>query len=93
LSSAVCVQGASAVELQRARGSFDAERVRMVNEQLKGRDIRDANTIEATPQKGGKVVQTTKDVVSSNGKVRTITYTGTNAKSQKVNNVAVFDNQ
>ena len=53
----------------------------------------DANTIEATLKKGGKVVQTAKAVVSSNGKVRTITYTGMNAKGQKVNNVVVFDKQ
>ena len=53
----------------------------------------DANTIEAALKKGGKVVQTTKAVVSSNGKVRTITYTGTNAKGQKVNNVVVLDKQ
>ena len=53
----------------------------------------DANTIESTLKKGGKVIQTTTAVVSSNGKVRTITYTGTNAKGQKVNNVVVFDKQ
>ena len=53
----------------------------------------DANTIEATLKKGGKVVQTTKAVVSSNGKMRTITYTGMNAKGQKLNNVVVFDKQ
>ena len=53
----------------------------------------DANTIEATLKKSGKVVQTTKAVVSGNGKVRTITYTGMNAKGQKVNNVAIFDKQ
>ena len=44
---AVCVQGVSAVEPQRARDSFDAERVRMVNEQLKGRDIRDPRVLAA----------------------------------------------
>jgi hypothetical protein len=53
----------------------------------------DANTIEATLKKGGKVVQTTKAVLSNNGKVRTLTTTGTNAKGQKVNNVAVFERQ
>jgi protein-L-isoaspartate(D-aspartate) O-methyltransferase len=47
LVAAVCGQGASAVELQRARVSFDAERVRMVNEQLKGRDIRDPRVLAA----------------------------------------------
>jgi protein-L-isoaspartate(D-aspartate) O-methyltransferase len=41
------MQGARAVELQRARGSFDADRVRMVNEQLKGRDIRDPRVLTA----------------------------------------------
>ena len=44
---AACVQGASAVGLQRAAGSFDAERLRMVNEQLKGRDIRDPRVLDA----------------------------------------------
>ena len=47
LAAALCGQGASAVELQRARVSFDAERVRMVNEQLKGRDIRDPRVLAA----------------------------------------------
>jgi hypothetical protein len=53
----------------------------------------DANTTEATLKKGGKVIQTTKAVVSNNRKVRTLTTTGTNAKGEKVNNVAVFDKQ
>jgi protein-L-isoaspartate(D-aspartate) O-methyltransferase len=44
---AVCVQRASAVEPQSARGSFDAERIRMVDEQLKGRDIRDPRVLAA----------------------------------------------
>jgi protein-L-isoaspartate(D-aspartate) O-methyltransferase len=42
---AVCVQRASAVALQPAGGSFDAERVRMVDEQLKGRDIHDPRVL------------------------------------------------
>jgi protein-L-isoaspartate(D-aspartate) O-methyltransferase len=44
---AVCTQGASAGGLQRAAGSFDAERRRMVNEQLKARDIRDPRVLDA----------------------------------------------
>ncbi len=44
---AVFVQGSSADELQLAGGSFEAERVRMVNEQLKGRDIRDPRVLAA----------------------------------------------
>jgi hypothetical protein len=53
----------------------------------------DANTTDATLKKGGKVVQTTKGVVSSDGKTRTTTTTGTNPKGQRINNVAVFDRQ
>jgi protein-L-isoaspartate(D-aspartate) O-methyltransferase len=41
------VQGPSAVGLQRAVGDFEAQRLRMVNEQLKGRDIRDPRVLEA----------------------------------------------
>jgi protein-L-isoaspartate(D-aspartate) O-methyltransferase len=41
-----CV-GASTVGTQRAAGSFDAERLRMVDEQLKGRDIRDPRVLDA----------------------------------------------
>ncbi|MGH9253232.1 MAG: protein-L-isoaspartate(D-aspartate) O-methyltransferase [Vicinamibacterales bacterium] len=44
---AACVQGPSAAGLQRAGGDFEAERLRMVNEQLKGRDIRDPRVLDA----------------------------------------------
>jgi protein-L-isoaspartate(D-aspartate) O-methyltransferase len=44
---AVCMQGASVAGLQRASRSFDAERLRMVNEQLKARDIRDPRVLDA----------------------------------------------
>jgi len=44
---AVCTQGASPGGLQRAAGSFDAERRRMVDEQLKARDIRDPRVLDA----------------------------------------------
>ena len=53
----------------------------------------DANTTDATLKKGGKVVQTAKVVVSSDGKTRTVTTTGVNAKGQKINDVLVFDKQ
>jgi protein-L-isoaspartate(D-aspartate) O-methyltransferase len=43
----VCMQGASLGGVQRAAGSFDAERLRMVNEQLKARDIRDPRVLDA----------------------------------------------
>ena len=52
-----------------------------------------ASTTESTLKRGGKVVGTSRRVVSSDGKVLTITTTGTNAKGQKVKNVAVYDKQ
>lgn len=51
----------------------------------------DARTINAVLKKNGKVVQTTKAVTSADGKMRTLTTTGTNAQGQKINNVTVFD--
>ena len=53
----------------------------------------DANTIEATQKKGGKVSLMTRAVVSADGRVRTLTTTGTDAQGQKVSNVVVFDKQ
>jgi hypothetical protein len=49
----------------------------------------DANTLEIVNKKGGKVTTTQKNVVAPDGKTRTVTTTGTDAKGQKVNNVAV----
>jgi hypothetical protein len=53
----------------------------------------DAYTVDFTRKKAGKVVQTGTDVVAKDGKTRTITTTGTNAKGEKINNVAVFEKQ
>jgi hypothetical protein len=53
----------------------------------------DRNTTEAQNKKSGKVIQTTRAVVSADGKTRTLTTTGVNAAGQKVNNVVVFDRQ
>jgi hypothetical protein len=53
----------------------------------------DDNTTEATLKLVGKVMQTTKAVVSADGKTRTLTTTGITAEGQKVNNVVVFDRQ
>ena len=49
------------------------------------------NTAEFTRKKAGKVVLTGTNVVSSDGKTRTVTTTGVNAQGQKINNVAVYD--
>jgi hypothetical protein len=51
------------------------------------------STIEATMKRGGKAIGTSKRVVSRDGKAVTITTTGTNAKGEKVESVAVFEKQ
>ena len=53
----------------------------------------DANTVEATTTLKGKPAQVTKIVVSADGKTRTLTQTGKNAKGETVNNVSVYDKQ
>ena len=53
----------------------------------------DDNTSEATLKKAGKVVRNAKRVISKNGKVMTITMSGTDEKGEKINNVAVYDKQ
>jgi hypothetical protein len=53
----------------------------------------DANTTERTDKKGGKVTQTLTRKVSNDGKTLTVTYKGTNAKGESINNVAVFEKQ
>ena len=52
-----------------------------------------ASTVEATTQLAGKVIGTTKIVVSADGKTRTLTQTGKNAKGQTVANVVVLEKQ
>ena len=51
----------------------------------------DARTLEAISKKNGKVTITQRSVLSTDGKTRTITTTGTDALGQKVHNVAVFE--
>jgi len=50
-------------------------------------------TLEGVTKKGGKVISTTRIVVSADGKSRTVTSTGTNSKGQKVTTVAVYDKE
>ena len=52
-----------------------------------------ANTIETVTKKAGKPVMTTRSVVSKDGKTRTSTPKGTNAKGESVNNAIVYDKQ
>ena len=50
-------------------------------------------TVRSVNKKGGKVTTTNTSVVSSDGKTRTVTTTGTNAAGQTVNNVAFYEKQ
>ena len=51
----------------------------------------DSNTVQFTRKRAGRVVQTGTNVVSKDGKTRTITTTGVDAQGQKINNVGVYD--
>ena len=53
----------------------------------------DANTLESVSKMGGKTTITQRNVLSADGKSRTVTTTGTDPKGQKVHNVAVFERQ
>ena len=53
----------------------------------------DANTVESTTQLNGKPALIAKIVVSADGKTRTLTQTGKNAKGQTVKNVVVYEKQ
>jgi hypothetical protein len=53
----------------------------------------DATTLESVNKKGGKETTRQRNVVSADGKTRTVTTTGVDGNGQKVNNVAVFEKQ
>jgi hypothetical protein len=53
----------------------------------------DANTVERTDKKAGKVVQVLTRVMAKDGKSFTVTTKGTNAKGEPVHNVSVFEKQ
>ena len=52
-----------------------------------------ASTVTTVLKKAGKVTTTQVSVVSSDGKSRTITTTGTNGKGQTVHHVTVYERQ
>ena len=52
-----------------------------------------ANSVHITTQVGGKQNSSGMIVVSNDGKTRTLTLVGTNAKGQKIDNVIVYDKQ
>jgi hypothetical protein len=51
------------------------------------------NTVDGHTKKGGKEVGKTRSVVSKDGKTRTFTTEGTDAKGQKFKNVTVYDRE
>ena len=53
----------------------------------------DSHTLALTTQKAGKVVATGRIVVSHDGKTRTVTTTGLDAKGTKMKSVGVYDKQ
>jgi hypothetical protein len=53
----------------------------------------DDRTLELTNKKNGKVTVTGKVAVSADGKTRTVTLSGTNAKGEKIEGVGVYDKQ
>lgn len=53
----------------------------------------DAYTLEFTRKKAEKVVQTGTNVGSKDGKTRTVTSKGINARGEKISNVAVYEKQ
>ena len=53
----------------------------------------DAHTLALTNKKDGKPTLTGRITVSADGKTRTVTISGTNAKGEKVTSTAVYDKQ
>ena len=51
----------------------------------------DSFTVQFTRKRAGKVVQTGSNVVSRDGKARTITATGVNAQGQNIKTVGIYD--
>ena len=52
-----------------------------------------AHTLRITSKQGGKITSTTRVVISADGKSRTVTTTGTDAKGMKTTAVSVYDKQ
>jgi hypothetical protein len=63
------------------------------NEDTRSTKQIDDHTLHVTSKKGGKVVLTAHVVISADGKSRTVTVTGTDAKGKKYKSVAVYDKQ
>lgn len=63
------------------------------NEDMRSSKQIDDHTLHVTSKNDGKVVLTAHVVVAPDGKSRTVTVTGTDAKGKKYKSVAVYDKQ
>ena len=77
-------------------GKFDGKDYAVTGDP--GSDMRaykrvDDRTLDLTVKKAGKVTVTGKIVVAADGKSRTVTTSGTDAKGNKVSQTAVYDKQ
>ncbi|MGC1105429.1 MAG: hypothetical protein WA876_02735 [Candidatus Acidiferrales bacterium] len=52
-----------------------------------------SHTLSASDKMGGKVISTARVVVSADGKSRTVTVHGTDAKGMKTTTISVYDKQ
>jgi hypothetical protein len=53
----------------------------------------DARTVRSVFKKGGKATTTQVSVLSADGKTRTVTSSGVNARGQSINQVAIYERQ
>ena len=63
------------------------------NEDMRSVKQIDSRTLHVLSKKGGKVVLTAHVVLSADGKSRTVTATGTDAKGKAYKSVAIYDKQ
>jgi hypothetical protein len=63
------------------------------NEDMRSSKQIDDHTLHVTSKKDGKVVLTAHVVLAADGKSRTVTTTGTDAKGKKYKSVSVYDKQ
>jgi hypothetical protein len=90
------VDGAGAATHNEWTGKFDGKSYPVSGDPTadeRSYKVVNSRTMLLTNRKGSKVVITGRIVVSPNGKTRTLTTTGTNAKGQRIRNVAVYDKE
>ncbi|MBA2702791.1 MAG: hypothetical protein H0U60_02950 [Blastocatellia bacterium] len=90
------VDGAGAATHNEWTGKFDGKWYAVTGDPTSDmRSYRKINnhTLALTGKKAGKVTLTGRITVTANGRTRTVTTTGTDAKGKKVTNRAVYDKQ